>query len=166
MQTFLPSKNFDTVANMLDSKRLNKQILECYQVLKVLSSKDPHAGWRNHPAVKMWSGSEHILFVYTLSMLAEADLRGIKTDKNKANIEMLRSNYTKEWGTKMPDWYQDELTMNKIIMTHRANLYTKDPFFYSQFEYAIDHEDNTPCCETCKYYWATHITRKTSLNAA
>ena len=28
MQTFLPSSNFTTAAHMLDSKRLNKQILE------------------------------------------------------------------------------------------------------------------------------------------
>ena len=40
MQTFLPSSNPVTVARWLDSKRLNKQILECYQILNVLSGKE------------------------------------------------------------------------------------------------------------------------------
>ncbi len=54
MQTFLPSANPVTSARLLDSKRLNKQILECYQILNVLSGKSKGGGWRNHPAVLMW----------------------------------------------------------------------------------------------------------------
>jgi hypothetical protein len=45
MQTFLPFKDFDQSAKALDNKRLNKQILEGYQILKVLSNDDPRAGW-------------------------------------------------------------------------------------------------------------------------
>jgi hypothetical protein len=47
MQTFLPSSNFAVAARMLDSKRLNKQILEGYQILNVLSGNSPTGGWRN-----------------------------------------------------------------------------------------------------------------------
>jgi hypothetical protein len=39
MQTFLPYKDFDQCAETLDNKRLNKQILESYQILKVLSGQ-------------------------------------------------------------------------------------------------------------------------------
>ena len=49
MQTFLPYRDFRQSAEVLDSKRLNKQILEGYQILKVLNSDDPKAAWRNHP---------------------------------------------------------------------------------------------------------------------
>ena len=90
MQTFLPYQDFDKTASVLDSRRLNKQILECYQILKVLNNPDPKAGWRNHPAVKMWRGHENALFDYTLAMIREADRRGIKTDKNKENLMVLR----------------------------------------------------------------------------
>ena len=41
MQTFLPYKDFDQCAETLDNKRLNKQILESYQILKVLSGQSP-----------------------------------------------------------------------------------------------------------------------------
>lgn len=160
MQTFLPSKNFDTSAQMLDSKRLNKQILEGYQILNVLSNDDPRAGWRNHPAVKMWKNHEHILYIYVLSMVAEANKRGIKTDKNVENLNILRERAGKEWGSDLPEWYRDEKIMRKVTTTHRANLFVKDSMLYAQFAYAIDHEDNKPCCTTCNYFWVTHPLRE------
>ena len=166
MQTFMPSKTFNTSAQMLDNRRLNKQILEGYQILNVLSNDDPHAGWRNHPAVKMWRGSEHFLYSYVLAMVAEANKRGIKTDKNMENLTNLRNRMTNIWGTNSPEWYHDELLMRKIITTHRANLYIKDSEYYEPFFYAVDHKDNQPCCKSCKYYWPTHLTRKELTNAA
>ena len=88
MQTFLPSSNFFEVANMLDSKRLNKQILEGYQILNVLSGQSPTGAWRNHPAVKMWAGHELSLLTYIKVMIGEAKRRGIKTDKNLSLIHI------------------------------------------------------------------------------
>ena len=72
MQTFLPSSNFITASQMLDSKRLNKQILEGYQILNVLSGQSPTGAWRNHPAVRMWAGHELSLLTYIRAMIAEA----------------------------------------------------------------------------------------------
>ena len=160
MQTFLPSKDFDTVASMLDSKRLNKQILECYQILKVLSSTDPKAGWRNHPAVKMWRGHEHGLFTYALAMISEANRRGIKTDKNMENLVALRVVNLANWGHGFPDWYQNKAEMKRITVTHMARLFVKDPFFYAPFNFFVDHKDNVPCCSHCNYYWPTHVSDK------
>jgi len=57
MQTFLPYKNYSQCAEILDNKRLNKQILESYQILKVLSGQSPSGAWRNHPAVLMWKNA-------------------------------------------------------------------------------------------------------------
>lgn len=162
MQTFLPSRTFNTSAEMLDNKRLNKQILEGYQILNVLSNDDPHAGWRNHPAVKMWRDAEHFLYTYVLAMVAEAKRRGIKTENNMANLERLRNAKGYRWGKTIPTWYQNSEIMKKITTTHRANLYMKDSEYYVRFAYAVDHEDNTPCCDKCKYFWVTH---KESINA-
>ncbi len=64
MQTFLPQADLHTSAYFLDSKRLNKQILEGYQILNVLSGKSKTGGWRNHPAVLMWRGFERGLWEY------------------------------------------------------------------------------------------------------
>jgi len=100
MQTFLPYKDYDQCAEILDNKRLNKQILEAYQILKVLSGKSPSGAWRNHPA--------HI---------------------------------------------------DRVNITHRANLYRKDPIYYAEFYKDIKNEHNKPCCDKCLYYWATHAIR-------
>ena len=54
MQTFLPYPDFAKSAACLDNKRLNKQIVECYQILRAIT--DPTYGWQNHPAVNMWRG--------------------------------------------------------------------------------------------------------------
>jgi len=156
MQTFLPYKDFTKSAEALDSKRLNKQVLEGYQILKVLSNPDPRAGWRNHPAVKMWRGYEHMLLEYVMTMVAEADRRGIKTDKNVANIEALIMSEGMFWGNDVPAWYEDDIVMRKVTTTHKASLYRKDPVYYTGFVKAQSSKDNTPCCDTCQYYWVTH----------
>ena len=41
MQTFLPDADYELTAQALDNRRLNKQILEGYQILKVLSGASP-----------------------------------------------------------------------------------------------------------------------------
>jgi hypothetical protein len=156
MQTFLPYKDFDKSAHALDSRRLNKQILEGYQILKVLNNPDPKAAWRNHPAVKMWRGFEVTLFDYILAMIREADRRGIKTDKNKDNLIQLRVATIKNWGNGIPEWYNNKTIMKRVTTTHKANLYRKDDAYYNHFASAVIDPNNEPCCEKCNYYWVTH----------
>ena len=159
MQTFLPYKNFMASAAALDNRRLNKQILEGYQVLNTLSGRS--FGWRNHPAVKMWEGFERALYGYVQTMVDEAKRRGIKTDKNESNIEALRKDFWDLWGSEVPSWFQKE-HLDKIMITHRANLYKKDPEFYIEFRNAVNDPNNKPCCPTCNYFWVTHLDRITT----
>jgi hypothetical protein len=158
MQTFVPlTSSVDDIAKVLDNKRLNKQILEGYQILKVLSNDDPRAGWRNHPAVKMWRGHELALWDYVFECVAEADIRGIKTDKNVENLQALRAVAEFRWGAGLPEWFSDQPVLNRVVTTHRANLYTKDPYYYDHFVTSVASEWNEPCCEKCNYYWVTHV---------
>lgn len=152
MQTFLPYADFKKSAQVLDSKRLNKQILEGYQILKVLHNDDPRAAWRNHPAVKMWRGYENELYRYILHMVWEARERGIKTDKNEANLLELVVRHSMFWKQIVPAWYQDKATISRLTESHRANLYRKDPEFYMDFR----NDRANPCCDKCQYYWVTH----------
>ena len=158
MQTFLPHNDFNQIAKELDSKRLNKQILECYQILNVLSGNS--LGWRNHPAVKMWQGWELRLFDYVLVMIEEAKRRGIKTDKNEENILRLHKESHNGWGKGTPTWFKDKEVMSLVTTTHKANLYKKDPVLYPHYVSAVTDKYNKPCCperkEPCKYYWVTH----------
>jgi len=156
MQTFLPYQDFEEVAADLDSKRLNKQILECYQILNVLSNPSPTAGWRNHPAVKMWRGYEVALFNYAMTMVSEADARSIRTEKNVANLQRLRRERGMDWGITMPVWFSNNKIMKRVTTTHKANLYKKAPELYPQFVSAVSDNNNKPCCATCQYYWVTH----------
>lgn len=154
MQTFMPSIEPSATAHMLDNKRLNKQILECYQILNVLSGRS--MGWRNHPAVKMWRGSERVLWGYAQEMIYEARSRGIQTGKNEFNIRELYNLFWEDWGSERPEFMNDGLVMARVITTHRANLFLKDPLYYADFQYAVNSEYNSPCCDRCKYYWPTH----------
>lgn len=159
MQTFLPYTSYRECAKALDNKRLNKQILECYQILNVLSGQSPTGAWRNHPAVLMWAGAENNLYDYTMAMVKEASLRGIKTDKNLENLKALYAKCKSMWGNHSPVWKKQK-HREHVHITHRVNLYKKDPIYYASFGKFVDDEYNTPCCEACKYYWATHKERE------
>ena len=165
MQTFLPYKDFTKSAQALDSKRLNKQVLEGYQILKVLSNPDPRAGWRNHPAVKMWRGHEFGLWDYVMAMVAEATSRGIKTDKNMENLQALRNTEQIYWGEGLPTWFDSDMLMRKVTATHKFNLYRKDSTYYKDFWIAEANIDNQPCCEGCNYFWVSHYERDAILVA-
>lgn len=158
MQTFLSEPTIFECAQALDSKRLNKQILEAYQILNVLSGNSPTGGWRNHPAVLMWKGHEYSLRSYAMIMINEAQNRGIKIDKNLANINNLESRFSANWGEQMPKWFGGE-EHDRIMVTHRANLYRKDPVYYAHYASSVNNKLNKPCCEGCQYYWVTHKER-------
>ena len=158
MQTFLPSGSPIFAAQALDNKRLNKQILEGYQILKVLSTNGK--AWRNHPAVLMWEGHEGALVDYIREMIAEAKHRGIKTENNEANINTLVNTYYHQWDNSKPEWMLDKQKLGRIVATHRANLYRKDPIYYAEYASAVNHKLNKPCCEKCQYFWPTHPLKK------
>ena len=161
MQTFLTSTNSLECAQNLDNKRLNKQILEGYQILNVLSGRSKTGGWRNHPAVLMWKGYERGLWSYIESMVQVANLRGIKTENNVKNLNALYEQCWEDWGDEHPEFWLDDNKRMRIITTHRANLFKKDPLYYVKYQYAVDSPYNAPCCpdrkEPCKYYWPTHV---------
>ena len=152
MQTFLPSADYEYNAQTLDNKRLNKQILEGYQILKILSGASETGAWRNHPAVLMWKNSETHLMEYIDHMVYEANFRGIKTDKNVSNLNILKSRFGKVWGNSKPIWQKPE-HLSRLITSHKANLYRKDSVVYQEFSsYTAN-----PCCDRCLYYWPTHV---------
>lgn len=155
MQTFLPEYTLVGSAEALDNKRLNKQILEGYQILKLLSDYSDKKAWAHHPAVLMWKGHEYSLRSYTQTMIAEARTRGIKTDKNQQNLWDLEKSYGKNWGTGMPSWFSGK-NWDRIRITHQANLYRKDPVYYAKYSSSVNNKLNKPCCDRCQYFWVTH----------
>jgi len=152
MQVFLPHEDFTQTASVLDQKRLVKQLLEGRQILAALAGETK--GWINHPATRMFRNHSNTLFNYLNAIATEMSIRGYKWENNWEHINKY---YFKLRDTDLgtPSWMLDE-RFERVIHTHRANLYTKAPDLYPQFAwYASNYRDKV-CCDSCNYYWPTH----------
>lgn len=130
MQTFLPYPEFDKSAAVLDRKRLGKQRVEAYQILRAIEDGN---GWGNHPIVKMWTGFENALKLYSNAMVKEWIRRGYQ---NSLEIYDLGG-----YSIVYPWW----IGIEELHSSHRAALLAKDYEFYSKYGW-----DETP---GVKYRW-------------
>jgi len=102
MQTFMPyGSAYDETAKCLDTKRLGKQRVETYQILKALLGETK--GWRNHPATRMWEGYEFQLYVYQTAICAEWSRRGYKDTVLESSKELMQKHQVPVRGSK-PEW--------------------------------------------------------------
>ena len=124
MQTFLPHSDFKRSAEVLDYRRLGKQRVEAYQVLRTLLGISN--GWKNHPCTKMWKGYEAALKQYGLDICAEWVKRGYK-DTLTEKIKQLETPPYEH-----PPWITEEL-----CISHRSNLLRKDPIFYGKYNWDV-----------------------------
>ena len=156
MQTFLSETFFKTSLEVLDNKRLNKQLLESLQIAKVLSNPDAKA-WKNHPAVLQWKGYEKSLLCYASEAEQLCHDRGIKTDKNRATLLALKKQlHYDDSELILPSWWEDSSLACRVIVTHRARLYEKDPVFYFFYKDYLEPAKELVCCPRCNYFWPTH----------
>lgn len=157
MQNFLNEYSFSAVADHLDNKRLNKQLTETRQCLDILLI-NPTSRWRNHPAVLMWKNHEYALWLYAKRIREECIDRGFNVEKNtlqfQKHFEILSSDPSKDWA--MPDWWQDEVLKERVVVTHRARLYIKDPIFYEKYKRFVEPAEKMRCCSHCNYFWPSH----------
>jgi predicted DNA-binding transcriptional regulator AlpA len=125
MQTFMIYELFSMTAACLDDKRLGKQRVEAFQIVKALRGDYNDTGaWVNHPATKMWEGYISELCRYGVVICAEWRMRGFD-DSLEWQFKELCQQYSRNDNTK-PWWVNDEL----LHMTHRSNLMRKQPEFY------------------------------------
>jgi len=124
MQTFLPYPDFQKSVQSLDWRRLGKQRVEAYQLLRTLHIGTK--GWQNHPACLMWTGYENALAAYMNCCIKEWIRRGYKNTM----LLCLVDNY------KLPPWFGQE----DFHSSHRSNLLRKDEEFYRQFGWLEDSE--------------------------
>lgn len=149
MQTFVPFTDNAMNAAVLDSRRLNKQLLEGRQVYNILATNKRSGAWVNHPAVKMWRNYDTGLFEYLRHIKNECVNRGISTEKNwNALVSMHENNWHRGDKSVMPPWWGDV----RVHQSHRNNLYVKDPEYYAEFS----NDARIACCEKCNYFWPTH----------
>lgn len=119
MQTFLPSACYQRSAAWLDSRRLNKQIVEGDQILHTLCCTSK---WKNHPAVRMWKGFENSLCHYIKACHNEFVSRGGRSD-HKSWLRTMGTMIICGWDDQgdSPEWVGDE----EIHSSHRARLLLK-----------------------------------------
>jgi hypothetical protein len=117
MQTFLPYPDFKKSLQTLDYRRLGKQRVEAYQILRALKFSN---GYSKHPAVKMWRGHTNALKLYYNLCLDEWINRGYRNNIHKMKISG-KITY--------PRWFgRDE-----FHAAHRSNMLRKDYCYYSQY---------------------------------
>lgn len=158
MQVFLPENTFAKSAQVLDTKRLVKQLLEGRQIMNVLAGEQNGNGWKNHPAVRMFEGYENALYAYLRAIRNEMESRGYKWEKNWEVIEDLYNRHFQNELQGYPFWMLDSEMWNRIMITHRGRLWEKDPIHYAEYEDEGHIFMNYVCCpdKGCTYFWATH----------
>jgi hypothetical protein len=122
MQTFLPYADFKRSAQSLDYRRLGKQRVETWQLIRAINGET--RGWRNHPAAVMWRDHVPALAVYGKVICEEWIDRGYN-DSMLPRFELIISGCQEE-ELQMPSWLGNE----NFHKSHRSNLLRKFPEYY------------------------------------
>jgi hypothetical protein len=129
MQTFLPYPSFAASAKVLDSVRLNKQIIECKQIVSVLLGESE--GWKNHPAVRMWEGCTDALIHYGLCMYGEWQSR---TGNKRTHVA--------------GEYLVGKLNWNSIIEECEAPWWLGMPWIHQPHQSRLMHKGNVDVLKT------------------
>jgi hypothetical protein len=116
MQVFIVGTVLET-AKALDSRRLNKQIIECRQIIDAIQGTGK--GWFNHPVVKMYEDHTNWLRCYMWC------LEEYQNKKSDALMLMHYNNYCEE---NKPAFFNDD-----FFTQMKRRLYTKDNEYYKQW---------------------------------
>jgi Pyrimidine dimer DNA glycosylase len=74
MQVFLPWPSFEESARALDKLRLQKQVVEAYQLTRAATGST--RGWRSHPVTRMWCAHLDALTQYAEACTSVWNERG------------------------------------------------------------------------------------------
>ena len=124
MQTFLPYPDYKLSASVMDMRRLGKQRVETWQIIKALT--EPEYGWKNHPAVKMWRGHVPSLVEYGIAMIEEWRSRGYKDTLLPRFMGIRDLN-----NAIAPYWVGDA----NFHASHRSKLLSKNFDWYSKYNF-------------------------------
>lgn len=122
MQTFVPFPDLAASVAVLDDRRLGKQRVEVFQVLRALTW--PAYAWKNHPAVRMWRGFVPGLVAYGVACCDEWTRRGY-ADAVRPQL-LAWSAGAEPVDPDLPPWWGVE----ELHRSHRAALVRKDPDHY------------------------------------
>ena len=137
MQVFVPYADAFLCAQSLDPRRINKQIIECRQILKAIRGES--SAWVNHPCVNMYRNHAQWLeyYMFTLECWKSSNEHTPQDiDEQKEELAQMIG-----WSIKAVPITPAFLT-NEFCEQHRRRLYTKDPIFYKAWEYLGTSHEN------------------------
>lgn len=114
MQIFITGSPFET-AQVLDKRRLNKQIIECLQIMKAI--KGESKAWLNHPCVKMYR--EHLDWL--------KNYFGTLDDFRDGHIEHAK------FFSFLADKFRPHFHTQEYFNQMKRRLFTKDNEYYKQW---------------------------------
>lgn len=125
MQVFIVGSVLET-AKALDSRRLNKQIIECRQIIDAIQGTGK--GWFNHPVVKMYEDHTNWLRCYMWCL---------EEYQKKQSDALMLMHYNKYCEENKPDFLNDA-----FFTQMKRRLYTKDNKYYKQWADLGESEEN------------------------
>lgn len=124
MQVFVIGTPLET-AKALDNRRLNKQIIECQQILSALNGAK---AWSNHPCVLQYRGYEEWLNFY-LDCLVYYQCALHEENWGEKDSFIIKSQICSRFAMDvMPSFHTQ-----KYFSQMKRRLYTKDPEHYKQW---------------------------------
>ncbi len=133
MQVFIIGSSYET-AMCLDKKRLNKQIVECKQMLRTLDGLSK--AWKNHPCTIQYNKHRYWLWVYMLCLASYRDEQYLDSILFSEVCEMYK-----------PEFHTDE-----YFEQMKRRLYTKDKEHYSYWSELGESNEN--------WYWVDNQWKK------
>jgi hypothetical protein len=122
VQTFLPYPDLRASCVVLDDRRLGKQRVETFQILRALTWSS--YAWKNHPAVRMWRGFVPGLVEYGLESCREWTRRG-HTDSVAQQL-LAWTGGREPHDAPLPPWWG----LEELHRSHRSALLRKEPAHY------------------------------------
>lgn len=133
MQVFIVGTPLET-AMALDRRRLNKQIIECGQILDALNGKK---AWSNHPCVLQYRKHKEWLELYKQFLESFVEYEEFGTDSPKDNMRV----YGHTCFLISPPFHTQE-----YFDQMKRRLYTKDKEHYKQWAHLGESDVN--------WYWS------------
>ena len=139
MQVFIVGTPLET-AKALDGRRLQKQIVECQQILDALNGKK---AWSKHPCVLQYKEHKQWLWLY-MSVLGEyyqINHLDWLSDEGKESLKPLMYHWNKEALKKTPNFHTQE-----YFDQMKRRLFEKNEEHYKQWSH-LGKSD-------CNWYWS------------